>query len=92
MFRVRSCGVFIINRTYTQLRSHEALTYDIYRILKGGWFKGDWGTFGKLREYEGILGITRLPTPIGPPPVKDILRRDTVNPKLVIPASPVITM
>ena len=27
-----------------------------------------WGTLGKLREYKGIIGITRLPTPLGPPP------------------------
>ena len=32
-----------------------------------------WGTLGKLREYKGIMGITRLPTPLGPSPLKDIL-------------------
>ena len=34
---------------------------------------------GKLRDYKGILGITRLPIPIGPPSLKDILK--TLNPK-----------
>ena len=33
-----------------------------------------WGTLGKLREYKGIMGITTLPTPLGPPPLKDILK------------------
>ena len=51
-----------------------------YRILEGGWFKGrgtrePWGTLGKLREYKGIMGITRLPTPLGPSPLKDILKQ-----------------
>ena len=27
-----------------------------------------WGTFGKLREYKGIMGSTTLPTPLDQPP------------------------
>ena len=51
-----------------------------YRILKGGWFKGGGytgalRTLGKLREYKGIMGITRLPTPPLTPPLKDILSK-----------------
>ena len=44
------------------------------RILKGRGSRGE-GTRepGNLREYKGIMGITRLPTPLGPPPLKDIL-------------------
>ena len=43
-----------------------------YRILKGG-TREFWGTLGKLSEHKGIMGITRLPTPPGPPPLKDNL-------------------
>ena len=33
-----------------------------------------WGTLlGKLREYKGVVGSTRLPTPLGPPLLQDIL-------------------
>ena len=47
---------------------------------KGGWFKGEgtrkpWGTLGKVREYTGTMAVTRLPTPFGPPPLKDILMK-----------------
>ena len=45
-----------------------------YRILEGGGSRGEpWGKLGKLREYKGIMGITRLPTTLGPPPLKHIL-------------------
>ena len=36
----------------------------------GGEYKG---ILGKLREYKRIMGVTRLPTPLGPAPFKDIL-------------------
>ena len=44
-------------------------------MIKGVGFKGEgtrepWGTLGKLREYKGTMGITRLPTPLPPPPLK----------------------
>ena len=32
-----------------------------------------WGTLGKRRLYKEAMGITRLPTPLGPPLLKDIL-------------------
>ena len=34
-----------------------------------------WGTLGKLREHWGMMGISRLPIPLGPPLLKDILIR-----------------
>ena len=49
-----------------------------YGIIKGGGSRGEGarkprGTLGKLREYRGVMGITRLPTPLDHPPLKDIL-------------------
>ena len=45
--------------------------------LKGGGSRREgtrepWGTLRKLREYWGIMGTTRLPTPLGPTPLQDI--------------------
>ena len=43
-------------------------------MVQGGGTRKPWGTLGKLREHKGIiLGIARLPTPLAPPPLKDIL-------------------
>ena len=36
--------------------------------MVGGGYKGALGTFGKLREYKGMMGIARLPTPLDQPP------------------------
>ena len=37
-------------------------------------YMGALENIGKLRGKKGIMGISRLPTPLGPPPLQDILR------------------
>ena len=54
-----------------------------YRIRRGSGSRGEstrepWGTLGKLREYKGITGTTRLPTPLDHPLFKDIQIRGTI--------------
>ena len=49
----------------------------------GGGYKEPWGTLKKLREYKDIMGITRLPSPLGPPPLEDIL---TIGDKGIVDA------
>ena len=51
----------------------------VYVIIEGGGgSRGEGtreprGTLEKLREYKGIMGITRFDTPLGSPPLEDIL-------------------
>ena len=49
-------------------------------VVQGRRYKG---ALGNLREYNGIMGITRLPSPFGPPPVRT--RRGTFL--IILPSS-----
>ena len=62
-------------KSENQLRSTCLLSVQHYRILKGGVVQGEGykGALGKLREYKGIMGITRLPSPLDQSPLKDVL-------------------